>query len=205
MAKIGPKEAKLQQQREENLDLPDFLKRAETPEEAAAREKKNAKLEAKRRFDDSAGLKATEPVTPMPEKIRKAIEKDLREDPVVAVEADMSAATVDAVVKPPQNAKAKKLSPVLAKALAERDKLNQSTPVEATVKTKTKAHKGNGAKKESKVDTIAALLKRKEGCTTADVLKATGWPSVSMPAQAKAAGLKLKKDKDGKVTRYRVA
>lgn len=61
----------------------------------------------------------------------------------------------------------------------------------------------DGPRKGSKVDLIAGLLKRKGGCTTADVLKATGWPAVSMPQQAKAAGLKLRKEKKaGEVTRY---
>lgn len=60
-------------------------------------------------------------------------------------------------------------------------------------------------KPRSKVDLIADLLKRKNGCTTADVLAVTGWPAVSMPQQAKAAGLKLKKEKDGNVTRYYAA
>ncbi len=54
----------------------------------------------------------------------------------------------------------------------------------------------------SKVDLIGALLLRPEGCTTADVLEATGWPSVSMPAQAKLAGLTLRKEKVGKLARY---
>lgn len=57
----------------------------------------------------------------------------------------------------------------------------------------------------TKLASIVKLLSRPEGCTTADVLKATGWPSVSMPAQAKAAGLKLKKVKDGNAFRYRAA
>ena len=67
------------------------------------------------------------------------------------------------------------------------------------------AHTTNGIRPGSKVELIAGLLKRPEGCTTADVLTATGWPAVSMPAQAKAAGLTLKKEKDGSVTRYRAA
>lgn len=55
----------------------------------------------------------------------------------------------------------------------------------------------------SKVDVIADLLIRAEGCTTADVLEATGWPSVSMPAQAKLAGLALRKEKlKGQPARY---
>jgi hypothetical protein len=60
-----------------------------------------------------------------------------------------------------------------------------------------------GVRPGSKVALVADLLLREEGCTTADVLKATGWPSVSMPQQAKAAGLNLQKEKDGGVTRYR--
>jgi hypothetical protein len=54
----------------------------------------------------------------------------------------------------------------------------------------------------SKAAAIVDLLRRPEGCTTADVLKATGWPAVSMPQQAKAAGLKLRSEKEGRVTRY---
>ncbi len=62
----------------------------------------------------------------------------------------------------------------------------------------------------SKVETIGQLLRRKEGCTTAEVLKATGWPAVSMPQQARALGVKLKTEKvDGpngrRVTRYHAA
>lgn len=55
----------------------------------------------------------------------------------------------------------------------------------------------------SKTDMVAELLKRPGGCTTKDVLAATGWPSVSMPQQAKAAGLVLIKEKVDGVTRYR--
>ncbi len=58
------------------------------------------------------------------------------------------------------------------------------------------------ARKGSKTAAIGALLTRKGGCTTEDILKATGWPSVSVPQQARACGLKLRKEKDGKVSRY---
>lgn len=55
----------------------------------------------------------------------------------------------------------------------------------------------------SKTDLIAALLLRAEGCTTEDVLAATGWPSVSMPASAKVSGLTLRKERlPGQPTRY---
>jgi len=54
----------------------------------------------------------------------------------------------------------------------------------------------------SKTALIGSMLLDPKGCTAAEVLKATGWPAVGMPAQAKACGLKLRKVKDGKVTRY---
>lgn len=88
-------------------------------------------------------------------------------------------------------------------------KSGKKTAAEKTsspMRTKSNGANGsNGARAGSKVEIIAGLLKRPEGCTTADVLKITGWPSVSMPAQAKAAGLTLQKEKDGSVTRYRAA
>jgi hypothetical protein len=65
-----------------------------------------------------------------------------------------------------------------------------------------KAKPETGIRPGSKLELIVGLLTRKEGCTTADVLSVTDWPAVSMPQQAKAAGLKLKKVKEGKVTRY---
>ena len=55
----------------------------------------------------------------------------------------------------------------------------------------------------SKLAIIVGLLTRPEGCTVAEVLEATEWPSVSMPQQAKAAGLTLVKE--GRPARYRAA
>ncbi len=95
----------------------------------------------------------------------------------------------------------------------------ESEPVATKSKTKTPSKKpaklkssvytngsGNSTiRPGSKVEIVASLLRRPEGCTTADILSATSWPSVSVPAMAKAAGLALKKEKDGKVTRYRGA
>ena len=62
---------------------------------------------------------------------------------------------------------------------------------------KAKAPRG-----QSKTAMVGQMLLDPRGCTTADILKATGWPSVSVPAQAKAVGLGLRKEKDGSVTRY---
>jgi hypothetical protein len=58
-------------------------------------------------------------------------------------------------------------------------------------------------KARSKLQAVAALLRRAKGCTAAECMAATGWPSISMPAMAKAAGLKLKKEKvKGSPIRY---
>lgn len=62
-----------------------------------------------------------------------------------------------------------------------------------------------GIRPGSKLEIIVGLLRRPEGCTTADVLAATEWPSVSMPQQAKAAGITLKKEKVDGRTVYRAA
>lgn len=71
-----------------------------------------------------------------------------------------------------------------------------------SVKAKTK-RASNGAAHGSKTAEVARLLARAGGCTAAEVLKATGWPSVSMPALAKNIGVKLTKKKEkGSVTQY---
>ena len=67
------------------------------------------------------------------------------------------------------------------------------------------AHDSGGEKTirpGSKLEIIADLLRRPEGCTTADILKATDWPAVSVPQQARAAGIKLRKEKRDRVTVY---
>lgn len=56
---------------------------------------------------------------------------------------------------------------------------------------------------KAKREIVADLLTRKEGCTTADILSATGWPSVSVPQQARSSGLVLRTQKmPGQPTRY---
>ncbi|EDL49296.1 DUF3489 domain-containing protein [Erythrobacter sp. SD-21] len=61
-------------------------------------------------------------------------------------------------------------------------------------------------KRETKIDEVIALLKRKQGATLDDMVKATGW----LPHTARAAmtGLKKKghtieRDKRGEVSCYR--
>lgn len=60
------------------------------------------------------------------------------------------------------------------------------------------------AKREgpTKRQLAADLLLREEGTTSREILEATGWPSVSIPAIAKASNISLRKVKDGSTTRY---
>ncbi len=91
--------------------------------------------------------------------------------------------------------------PKAAKKASERKKA-----AKAKARTPAARKPASGASKGirpgSKLEIVVGLLKRPEGCTAADVLKATEWPAVSMPQQARAAGLTLRQEKDGKVTRY---
>jgi|SRR5579864_6593648 len=58
---------------------------------------------------------------------------------------------------------------------------------------------GNG----SKTAEVGRLLKRKGGCTRTDILAATGWTQVSVPAMAAACGLTLRQERaKGELTRY---
>ena len=52
------------------------------------------------------------------------------------------------------------------------------------------------SKPKSKTEIVAALLRRKVGCTRADVLEATSWTAVSMQQMAAAASLKLRLEKE---------
>jgi len=81
-----------------------------------------------------------------------------------------------------------------AKALAAKSAMKPATTA--------KPAKANGGGKENKREICAALLTRAAGCTSRDLLDATGWPAISVPATAKASGLKLRKEKIGKVTTY---
>lgn len=64
---------------------------------------------------------------------------------------------------------------------------------------KPRAPKDGGPNKR---EIAADLLLRTEGTTSAEILEATGWPAVSVPAIAKASGLTLRQEKDGRTTRY---
>jgi hypothetical protein len=71
-----------------------------------------------------------------------------------------------------------------------------------TPKSSPKEQK-KGRQASTKTALIGTMLTRAKGCTGAEVLKATGWVAVSMPAQAKLLRMKLRKEKTkGQPTRY---
>lgn len=55
---------------------------------------------------------------------------------------------------------------------------------------------------KTKKEHAAHLLTQPGGVTTAEILKALSWPSISMPQMAKTLGMKLEKTKSGGVTKY---
>ena len=60
----------------------------------------------------------------------------------------------------------------------------------------------NKARPGSKAHKIGEMLLRPEGVTGVEICTAMGWPSVSVPAQAKAAGLEITSQRTGRVVRY---
>lgn len=89
----------------------------------------------------------------------------------------------------------KKGPKVTAASKAKAAAIRASLAKPAKGKTAKPATNGEGPRKESKLALCVALLTRKEGCTTRDLLTATGWPAISVPATAKAGKLKLRKEK----------
>ena len=61
-------------------------------------------------------------------------------------------------------------------------------------KAKSGTKKSTGPRGEKTLK-IKSMLERKSGCTRAQVLEATGWPSVSMQSMAKSCQLKLRQEK----------
>jgi hypothetical protein len=128
---------------------------------------------------------------PVSEKwIRPAVDPDLlqlarNQGPIVALTALMGAHQISEVHTAARDAM------LIAYALG--------VETAAKVRREPRAAR-NGA--PSKREIAADLLRRPEGATSREILDATGWPTVSIPALAKASKLALRQQKDGKVTRY---
>lgn len=88
------------------------------------------------------------------------------------------------------------------RASAPKKAAKKKAAAKRSVPSKAASKRGEKLAKTTKLALVSELLQRPDGCTTADVLKATGWPSVSMPAMAASAKLKLSKSKVDGVTRY---
>jgi hypothetical protein len=203
MAKVGPKEAALREAREDDLSIPAALDRTKGMSK-----------------EDFAGLheKLGKPAPKGKGRTKLTVVPAAR--PANLTEADKKA--IAEIKKEEETVKAKKKAESLAKlkavaagkkAIKDAAKATKAAnaPEKPTGKPKTssppiglasRAKPASEPRKGSKTELIGELLRRKKGCTTADVLKATGWPAVSMPQQAKAVGVGLRKEKNGKVTRY---
>lgn len=103
-------------------------------------------------------------------------------------------------VKSTKSTKSKGSKPPMKK-VAKKVAAAPKTKKVAAAAPKKRAKKANGETSKTKI--IADLLTRKSGCTRQEIKDATGWPTVSVQAMAKANGLKLRQDKKpGSVTRY---
>lgn len=178
-------------------DVPDFL---DAKNRTPLSPEKQAKLDASMK---AAREKALDPAAAQivaDQAERKRTKREVRKEKAAAEKEGKSTAL------PPSGKAA--LAVIIGKSA--KPKRPAKTKAAAKPKAPAKGKKADGAKKpaaakakgSTKVEIIAGLLTRKEGCTTADILAACKWPSVSVPQQAKAAGLKLRKVKDGSVSRY---
>jgi hypothetical protein len=119
----------------------------------------------------------------------------------------------DRTIKNPPDAKTKSQS-VGPEAMAVIKRMGKAPASAKPTKAKTAAKAKKPASEaktktagpsrgQSKTAMVGEMLLRFDGCTAAEVMAACNWPSVSMPQQAKACGLTLRKDKvSGEPTRY---
>lgn len=128
-----------------------------------------------------------------------------KENAVRALRTESVADSPTTTAAEPERPTEQQESTVSKKTTKKAARSNARTKVKPEPKTKAATEKTSGVRPGSKLETIVGLLKRPQGCTTKEVLAATGWPAVSMPQQAKAAGLSLTKEKVDGVTRYKAA
>lgn len=211
MVKLGPKEAALRAAREDDLSIPAAFDRIKgmTKEEIAKSAERARKNASKALKGKDSKLKPTKAVRPsnLTEADKKAIaeieaeEKKRAEAKKAASLTKLKALAAEKKAEKAEQTAMKEAGKKAVAAIAPQKPASASKPSKAT-KATPEEKPTSEAKKGSKTALIGELLQRKEGCTAADVLKATGWPAVSMPQQAKALGIGLRKKKDGKVTRY---
>lgn len=151
-----------------NGEIPPFLKRTETPEQAEARRKKQAKP------DHSAGVTLAPPVS-----VQKAIEKELRDD------------------DPPRKKKqtvedVKQAARVEARKDFEKQEAKMAKKKPAK-KAKAAAKSKNGG--VSLTQKAREALMTKAGATRDELMKLTGWKAINIKKLV-PTDKKLKQDKD---------
>lgn len=202
-AKIGPREQALRDMRAEDtpLNLPKTKASASAVAKkaiVAATQESNLKT-AESTPSDATTVKGHDPSPEFAEMAGAAVGRTPENTPKAKAPAKVKTQKESTVkTKPKAKAPAKKGA---AKSKTERRKSAKAKASRNSARAATES----GVRPGSKLEAIVGLLQRDGGCTTADILAKTGWPSVSVPQQAKAAGLKLKKEKVDGVTRYSAA
>jgi hypothetical protein len=144
------------------------------------------------------------------DKVRKKLAKAVGPDRIIKNPPDAKAAAKPSPTSVVPGTDTSKWGKDRAARHAHRKAGEETSPVPVSDSPKRAKRAGKAptkragySKGQTKTALVGELLTRKEGCTTADVLALTGWPSVSMPAAAKACGLVLRKEKvPSEPTRY---
>lgn len=193
------------------LGVPDSLNRwlKMTPEAFAENEKARARIVKQVR--DRAPVRHNEKParstisTGLPrglEPAGKTMLQEIQKAAVAAKKARLRKMNEDRIMKTKTKTKAAKAAPK-AKAAAKAPKAPKTARAPKIAPEAAPKVAVAGVRAGSKTALIGEMLLRSQGCTTAEVLEASGWPSVSMPQQAKACGLALRKEKEkGQPTRY---
>lgn len=103
------------------------------------------------------------------------------------------------IAKIAKKAAAKKAGPAARKPATSVQRANRAGKAASQSNARTPSA---GVRAGSKLEIIVALLTRPGGCTAKECMEACNWPAISMPQQAKAAGLTLKKEKRDGVNYY---
>lgn len=195
-AKIGPREQALRDMRRE--DTPLNLPKKKAAASAVAKTLKETAMDlnsGNSTPSDPTPVKGRDPSPELAEMVTAAIGRAPENAPKPKASAKANT-TKEKTVKTKKAAPAKKGATKKAKVSAKK-------PAKAkAARSGARAAKVEGVRPGTKLETIVGLLKRPGGCTAKEAMQACDWPSVSMPQQAKAAGLKLRKEKVGGVTRY---
>ncbi len=157
----------------------------------------NAASEARETKSDIPGFGTTEEAEDE-EDSKKAEQVEETESEAEDEDTEVKVKSTKAKSAKKSTAKAKTAKP--AKAAKPTEKAAKAAKAKPT--TKAKSGNGAGPRKGSLTAKVAEMLQAKKGCTRADILGATGWPSVSVQQLAANAGLKLRKVKEGRIFRY---